>query len=406
MNVRKNLELFQELISCNQQLYLWSYDPDMQLLHTTCPDLELSGDYIIMDDQVDYILQYGKEGHYPLILTSFLNILWAAAFEREKGTGKLLHIHIIGPMFLGENSQQKIREKLESRNWSVKSRLMVLKRLEQVPIVPNNLLLQYTVMLHYCVTGEKISNSDLVYSSMYQNTVENSDEIMNVSNEHLGIWAAEQDFLNAIRTGNSDYRAALNRSSQLSHGIKMTTPDSLDYAKYNLITLITLCSRAAIEGGLSPTLSYNLCDYYSQRTIDAGSISETSILANTLIEDYIQRVQELRTKNNISKTVQSCCDYIGAHVEEKFTIRFLAARAGYTEYYFSRKFKQEMKMSVSDYIKQEKIKKAQLLLSTTTMSIQDISNELSFSSRSYFSDVFQKMTGESPGEYRKRHLKI
>ena len=63
-------------------------------------------------------------------------------------------------------------------------------------------------------------------------------------------------------------------------------------------------------------------------------------------------------------------------------------------------------MSISEYIKQEKVKKAALMLSTTTMSIQDVSNELAFSSRSYFSDVFQKIMGESPGEYRKTHLKI
>lgn len=406
MDVRKNLELFQELISCSQQLYLWSYDSDMQLLHTTCPDVEIVGNYIFMDDQIDRILQYGKEGHYPLVLPTFLNILYVAVFEREKTTDQLLHVHIIGPMFSGENSHQKIREKLEARNWSVKSRVRILKRLDDVPIVPSNLMYQYTIMLHYCVTGEKISIGDLVYSSMYQDAEENTADIMNVSNEHLGIWAAEQDFLNAIRTGNSNYHAALNRSMQLSYGIKITAPDSLDHAKYNLIALITLCSRAAIEGGLSPALSYNLCDYYSQRVIDAGSISETSTLVTTIVEDYIQRVRKLHAKSNISKTIQSCCDYINTHIGEKFSIDLLAARAGYTEYYFSRKFKQEMGMSISDYIKQEKIRKAKLLLSTTTMSIQDISNELSFNSRSYFSDVFQKVTGESPGEYRKNHLKI
>ena len=406
MNVRKNLELFQELISCSQSLYLWTYSPDMQLLHTTCPDSEASGDYIFMDDQIGPLIKYSKEGHYPLVLPSFLNVLWVAAFEREKSTGELLHIHIIGPMFSGENSQQKIREKLESRNWTVHSRLMVLKHLENVPIVPSNLMFQYSIMLHYCITGEKISSSDLVYSSMYGNTDENTDAIRNVSKEHLGVWAAEQDLLNAIRTGNSDYRKAFNKSSNLSYGIKITTADALQAAKYNLITLITLCSRAAIEGGLSPALSYNLCDYYSQRVIDAGTISETSSLANILIGDYIRRVQELHIQNNISKTVQSCCDYIRTHIGEKFTIDFLAARAGYTDYYFSRKFKQETGMSLNDFIKQEKIRKAELLLSTTTMSIQDISTELSFNSRSYFSEVFQKVTGESPGEYRKRHLKI
>lgn len=405
MNVRKNLDLFQKLIRCSHELYLWSYTPDMTLLHTSCPDTDRSGDYIFMDDLIDHILEYSKTGRYPLVLSTFLNLMWVAAFERENE--KLKSIQILGPMFSGENSQQKIKEMLDKRQWSVQSKINVLKGLEKIPIIPSNLLGQYTFMLHYCVTGEKISNKDLQYMT-FPSKKERHEEtsIDKISDEHLGVWASEQDFLNMIRSGNRDYRTALDRSSLLSSGIKATATDSLELAKYNMIVLLTLVSRAAIDGGLSPAVSYNLCDYYSQRTIDSGSTSETSLLANTMLEDYVSRIQEVHGNMAISKTVQSCCDYVTTHIGERFTIDFLAARAGYTEYYFSRKFKQEMGLSISEYIKQEKVKKAALLLSTTTMSIQDISNELAFSSRSYFSDVFQKRMGESPGEYRKKHLKI
>ncbi len=405
MNVRKNLDLFQELISCSHKLYLWSYSPDMKLIHTNCPTADRSGDYIFMDDLIDHILDYAKTGHYPLIMSTFLNILWVIALERNRET--LKSIQILGPMFSGANSQQKIKEMLDKRQWSVHSKINVIKGLDQIPIIPSNLLFQYTYMLHYCVSGEKISNKDLQYKSFpSREKTQEDDSIDKISEEHLGIWASEQNFLNMIRTGNPDYQRALDKSSFLSSGIKVTSNDSLELAKCNVFVLLTLVSRAAIEGGLSPAVSYNLCDYYSQRVIDAGSTSETSLLAHTMLEDYVTRIQEVHGNMEISKTVQSCCDYITTHINEKFTIDFLAARAGYTEYYFSRKFKQEMGMSISEYIKQEKIKQAALLLSTTTMSIQDISNELSFSSRSYFSDIFQKLTGESPGEYRKKNLKI
>lgn len=405
MNVRKNLDLLQELISCNHKLYLWSYSPDMKLIHTSCPATDRSGDYIFMDDLIDHILEYSKTGHYPLIMSTFLNILWVVALERDHEA--LKSIQILGPMFSGANSQQKIKEKLDKRQWSVQSKLNVIKGLDGIPIIPSNLLWQYTFMLHYCVTGEKISNKDLQYMTFPSTEeIRHEESIDKISDEHLGIWASEQDFLNLIRAGNPDYRKALDKSCLLSSGIKVTSNDSLELAKYNMFVLLTLVSRAAIEGGLSPAVSYNLCDYYSQRVIDAGSTSETSILANTMLEDYVTRIQEVHGQMEISKTVQSCCDYITTHISEKFTIDFLAARAGYTEYYFSRKFKQEMGLSISEYIKQEKIKKAALLLATTTMSIQDVSNELSFSSRSYFSDTFQKVMGESPGEYRKKNLKI
>ena len=53
----------------------------------------------------------------------------------------------------------------------------------------------------------------------------------------------------------------------------------------------------------------------------------------------------------------------------------------------------------------KKIEEAKLLLSGTRMSIQDISDELSFGSRSFFFSSFQKETGMSPTAYRGEHCK-
>lgn len=124
-----------------------------------------------------------------------------------------------------------------------------------------------------------------------------------------------------------------------------------------------------------------------------------------MLDDYIQRVRSTKESTGISQATLNCCDYISTHLSDNLSIDFLASRAGYTEYYFSRKFKQETGMSIREYINQEKMHKAKILLSSTTMSILEIGTELGFNSRSYFSDTFQKMIGTSPGEYRKMHLK-
>ncbi|MDF2587270.1 MAG: AraC family transcriptional regulator [Anaerocolumna sp.] len=402
-NIKENLLLFQELIGCNHNLYFWSYSPDFELLHSNCPRELIDSDSIFLINQAEPLLTYAQNGHYPFILDSFLNLLWIADFEWEED--KLQKIHIIGPAFSGRNSYQQLKHKLDQRNFSVTAKLAVLKRLDSIPILPTNLLFQYAIMLHYCITGEKISSQNLQYTSHYEEN-EIHEDLQGISNEHRGIWVAEQAFLNMLREGNPDYKDALEKSISLSSGVKFDVGDSLRQAKNNLLVLLTLCSRTAIEGGLSPTISYTLCDYYTQRSEDSGTISELSLLCRTMLEDYVQRVRQAKLDIDISKSVQSCCDYISTHMSEKFSIASLASRAGYTEYYFSRKFKQEMKMSINDYINQEKIRQAKLLLSSTTMKIQDISEELSFSSRSYFSDTFQKITGISPSEYRNLHLKI
>ncbi len=79
----------------------------------------------------------------------------------------------------------------------------------------------------------------------------------------------------------------------------------------------------------------------------------------------------------------------------------LAQRLGYTDYYFSSKFKKEVGMTVRDYMIRKRVERACELLKSGNDDIQDISEKVGFSSRSYFGEVFRQIMGISPGEYRK-----
>lgn len=400
MSTVENLNLFAKLISCNRNLYFWTYTPELELISTTCPSEQANGIHFLLSRQANTLKTYAKELHLPLFFESDLNLIFIADFEWENDI--LKRIHIMGPVFSSENSYQKNKERLDKHNLSIQISLSLHKQLETICILPHSLLLEYTIMLHYCITGEKITFSDLQYPKMLERTSDSEQPEDNITNTHSGVWEAEQLLMKMFQEGNPDYRLALNRSNTLSNGMNFNPKDSLRKAKNDTLVLLTLCSRAAIEGGLSPSISYDLNDYYAQRLEDARSISETTLLSQTLTEDYILRVQRANEKTNVSPVFRNVQNYISAHITEDLSLKFLAEYTGYTEYYFSRKFKQEIGVSVSEYIKQEKIKRAKLLLRATTKRISDISAELHFSTYNYFSDMFQKMTGESPSAYRKR----
>ena len=69
---------------------------------------------------------------------------------------------------------------------------------------------------------------------------------------------------------------------------------------------------------------------------------------------------------------------------------------GYTEYYLTHKFKEETGLSVTDYIKFAKIERAKVLLKSTDQTVQDIATALSFSTRNYFSRIFQDRPRHHP----------
>ena len=57
-------------------------------------------------------------------------------------------------------------------------------------------------------------------------------------------------------------------------------------------------------------------------------------------------------------------------------------------------------MRLLDYIRQTRLEYAKILLTTTSLSIQQISERLQFGTRNYFTRVFKEYAGISPSDYR------
>ena len=86
------------------------------------------------------------------------------------------------------------------------------------------------------------------------------------------------------------------------------------------------------------------------------------------------------------------------------TLRELASQVGTNECTLKKVFKQMFSMTVFDYVNDLRINKAVRLLSENNLTINEISNELGFSSQSHFSNAFRKKIGITPNEFRKNAL--
>lgn len=80
------------------------------------------------------------------------------------------------------------------------------------------------------------------------------------------------------------------------------------------------------------------------------------------------------------------------------TISQLAERAGVSETYFRREFRECFDMSPSGYLKKIRIENARLLLSTGYYTVSDVAARCGFQSLSYFSYEFHRLTGQTPTE--------
>ena len=93
--------------------------------------------------------------------------------------------------------------------------------------------------------------------------------------------------------------------------------------------------------------------------------------------------------------------YINAHVGENINVDDICAAIPMSKFYFCRRFKEAMNMTVMEYILKTRLTLAKNMLIKEQTSVTSISEACGFSSVSYFCRVFKENTGMTPQEYRK-----
>lgn len=386
--------LFSGMIACCHNLYLWQYDCGFHLITSNCPQEQVLNNLFSMNKQ-EALSELPVENAAPTLLTNDVGMMWMTQPLMEED--ELVRVFVLGPFFLDDTTSKAIEKKLGRLDMTHGLQSAVREFLGQLPVLSLNRVFEYAIMLHYCITGERIHVSDLRYIDRGGRTSrQDAEEQTDVH----GTYKAEQEMIRIVREGDiQHYRAHMERISMTGTMGRLSNGDPLRQMKNAVITCLVLFSRAAMKGGLDPEISYSLSDRYFQSIEACTSIPELREISRSLQEDYIRRVHQVRT-GGLSKQVQACCDYISLHLEEQLSLSLLAEHSGYAEYYLSRKFKAETGQSVSEYIRRQRLERAAFLLRTTDEEAQKIAARMQFVSQSRFSEAFKKQFGVTPGTYR------
>lgn len=142
---------------------------------------------------------------------------------------------------------------------------------------------------------------------------------------------------------------------------------------------------------------------FIQTLEELNQLDEVRALAREVLYTYAQKVK-LEKNKRYSKTIFICINFIYKHIYEDFTHNDVANHVELSPKYLSKLFKDEVGMSISDFIQEEKFKEAKRLLAYSEKPISEIALLLNFNDQSYFSRVFKKVAGITPKKYREKHL--
>lgn len=210
---------------------------------------------------------------------------------------------------------------------------------------------------------------------------------------------------------------AVNGASAL----EIVTSESIDIVVMDIkMPVMDGITAAKVMKERSPHLkvlfltAYNEFDYALQ-TIKLGVVDY--LLKPVRPDEFIQALKKVtgptkdqtseeihqHQSNNIIETITT---FIHDHVEEKLTLVQLSEVVHLHPQYVSRLFKQEMGMTLTDYITVRRIEKAKELLANSKKTIADISEQCGFTDPNYFTRVFKKLEGCPPKQYRENEQQL
>lgn len=392
MNYHPQLEFLEDLFFNTASIRMWHFSDTFQPLSGTTPAEITLKNIFVLSTCYDYMKDYFSKQTLPVFLFDDLFFLWAAVPECNNET--LRSVYLLGPVFNSYTSDHFIREKMNVREMSVKSRKTLLDLTRKIPIIPTAFFSNYICQLYYTLNERTIVPSDI----QFQKQKEQFENIQEESFSRHSPYYYETLLLKSIEDG----IALPNFASQIAATqIGSMCPGSpLRQKKDEAIAFSTLFTRAAICGGCLPETAFNLSDYYIQSVEAANTLPQVIQLTETMYYDYVRHVSDIRQKQIDNSFVRNCMTYLDEHFTEEIDLDLLAKDFGYTKYYFTLRFKKESGISVSQYLINRRIDYAKTLLEIPELSMQDISEALHFSSPSHFSSVFRKITGITPTRYR------
>ena len=106
-------------------------------------------------------------------------------------------------------------------------------------------------------------------------------------------------------------------------------------------------------------------------------------------------------KPNVDEGLQAALDYIVANLHKELSVLSIAKATGISKTALYKKFHQALGCTVSEYINRKRVESAAVLMKSTDLSMEEISQKVGFTSASYFSRTFKRINGVSPVNYKK-----
>ncbi|MCX8117718.1 MAG: helix-turn-helix domain-containing protein [Desulfobacterota bacterium] len=207
----------------------------------------------------------------------------------------------------------------------------------------------------------------------------------------------EREIVTRIRLG--DKAGAKEILYQLLAIVLIQYLENFELLKVSTLELLIILSRAAVEAGAKTEEMLGLRYGFVTELSRIRNQEELCLWIVKVLDKITDRIYQTRNARNYQR-LKKAMQFIETHCNEPLTVERVAKEVFLSASRLSHIVKEELGMTLIDYLSKVRIEKAKSLLFNEELPIARIAQEVGFSDQSYFTKVFKKIVGCTPRAFR------
>ena len=208
---------------------------------------------------------------------------------------------------------------------------------------------------------------------------------------------SERELLGKVKIG--DRTGAKEILNSILGTILFRNPGDLGVLKVRMLELLSILNRSAVEGGVDVDVMLEKNLVYIDKVMQINKQEDLCAWISTALNDFIELVYSSQDANKITQ-IRPAINYIDANYDKQISLAEIAKSSYLSVSRLAHVFKEQMGITIIDYLTSVRIERAKQLLLATDQNCTEICFEVGYNNQSYFTRTFKELVGVTPRQFR------
>ena len=213
---------------------------------------------------------------------------------------------------------------------------------------------------------------------------------------------SERELMGKVKIG--DRTGAKEILNSIFGTILFHNPGDIGVLKARLLELLSILSRSAVEGGVGIDVMLQKNLMYVNKVMQINDEGDLCAWISTALNEFIELVYSSQDAKKVTQ-IRPAINYIDANYDKPIGLADVAKASYMSVSRLAHVFKEQMGITLIDYLTGVRIERAKQLLLATTQNCTEICFEVGYNNQSYFTRTFKRLVGSTPRQFRVKNLR-